>query len=342
MKIFIDESGTFSGFHELSIGAVGALAVPDGKIAFIEKKYERIRRRLPNTNGEVKGRSLNEEQIADVVGLLARNEVVFEVTVIDLSLHTQEGVAAYRDALIKGMSERVPLFNAETRAKIAAQLRELSATPLNLFLQTITLFETLHRIIHHVPFYYAQRRPKELGSFSWIVDGKDSAKVTSWEKWWSSYSIGALATKSKFRPGWRLEGADYSYFDRFRELSVQGEEGTNLGLLLQDLRFCSDTQFGLEWVDILTNAVRRALIGNLQIGGWREIVRTMIHRPQHYIELVRLEGVSCALSDPPYADVVNHFRKGGKSMMTNQFLRIAIEEERTARNEQKVRRTSTA
>jgi hypothetical protein len=56
MKIFIDESGTFSGFHDLSIGAVGALAVPDSKLAFIERKYDGIRKRLPHANGEVKGK----------------------------------------------------------------------------------------------------------------------------------------------------------------------------------------------------------------------------------------------------------------------------------------------
>jgi len=101
MKIFIDESGTFSGFHHLSIGAVGALAAPDGKLAFIERKYERIRRRLPHLNGEVKGKLLDERQIAEVVTLLARNETIYEVTIIDLGMHTLDGVTAYKDALFK-------------------------------------------------------------------------------------------------------------------------------------------------------------------------------------------------------------------------------------------------
>jgi hypothetical protein len=146
MRIFIDESGSFSGFHSLSIGAVGALAVPDSKIAFIEQKYDRLRKKLPKLNGEVKGKLLDEQQVAEIVTLLARNEVIFEATIIDLGMHTQQGATAYQDALLKGMYERLPRFNDETRPKVEAQLQALAATPLNLFLQTIALFETFHEL----------------------------------------------------------------------------------------------------------------------------------------------------------------------------------------------------
>jgi hypothetical protein len=325
MKIFIDESGSFSGFQTGSVGAVGALAVPDGKLAFIEKKYAKIRRRLPLFKGEVKGRLLNEMQVAEVVSLVARNAAIFEVSILDLGLHTAEGVAAYKNALLRGMLERVPRFNDEARPKIEALLVELAATPLNLFLQTIALFETLYRVVQYVPIYFAQRQPKELGTFAWVVDGKDPQKVTNWEKWWASYIIGALATKSKFHAVAMLEGADYSYYDKFRHVGQDGEDGTNLSLLLKDLRFSSDTEFGLELVDILTNAVRRAIIGNLGIEGWGGIVRTMIHRKEHYVALVRLDSVSQSPNNPSYASIINHFWSGGKPMLTRNNLRLADE-----------------
>lgn len=321
MRIFIDESGTFSGFHELSLGVVGALAVPDSKLAFLEKKYQKIRKRIRTPDGEVKGKQLDEQQVAEIVSLLARNEAVFEVTVIDLSLHTESGVAGYKNALLEGMHERLIRFSEETRPKVAAQLRELAATPLNLFLQAVALFETIHRIIHHVPLYFVQRRPKDLGTFSWIIDGKDPAKVTNWEKWWSSYAIGALANKSKFRPGARLEGADYSYYDRFTVVNEFGEEGTDLALLMEDLKFSTEVVFGLEWIDVLTNAIRRALIGNLQVEGWKGIPRLMIHRKQHYIEFVCLEGVSTEINNAPYNRVVSHFWRDGRPMVTEHLLR---------------------
>jgi hypothetical protein len=42
-----------------------------------------------------------------------------------------------------------------------------------LYLQALTTFEVLHRLIGHMTMYFCQRRPAELGSFAWIVDGKD-------------------------------------------------------------------------------------------------------------------------------------------------------------------------
>jgi hypothetical protein len=122
-----------------------------------------------------------------------------------------------------------------------------------------------------------------------------------------------------------LEGADYSYFERFN-YSDGAEEGTDLNLLLADLRFSSRVETGLELVDILVNAVRRALVGNLQDVGWRDIRRLMIHRPEHYIELMLLAGASQEPRAPNYARVVRHFSTGGKPMVSPRFRRIAEEQ----------------
>jgi hypothetical protein len=87
--IYLDEAGSFSGFHPGSISAVGALAIPDSRIEFIKNKYVKIRRHLPLEKGEVKGRLLDERQVDEVVTLLARNEVLFEVTVTDLGVQNK-------------------------------------------------------------------------------------------------------------------------------------------------------------------------------------------------------------------------------------------------------------
>ena len=44
----------------------------------------------------MKGRLLNEWQIEEVVTLLARNEVLFEGTAIDLGMHTEQAVHDYK------------------------------------------------------------------------------------------------------------------------------------------------------------------------------------------------------------------------------------------------------
>src|SRR3974390_3421132 len=128
MHVFIDESGSFSGFHAESISVVGALAVPDAKLDLLQKKYAKIRARLPLEKGEVKGRSLNEVQIDEVVTLLARNEVLFESTAIDLGMHTEQAVLAYKKQHGEEMLAKVPNFREDVRPEVEKASREILKT----------------------------------------------------------------------------------------------------------------------------------------------------------------------------------------------------------------------
>ena len=88
MHIFIDESGTSAPpASDPSISTVGALIVPDSILPGIERKYARLREELPKHNGEVKGRLLNEHEINNVVTMLRRHQILFEVAAIDMAVH---------------------------------------------------------------------------------------------------------------------------------------------------------------------------------------------------------------------------------------------------------------
>ena len=284
----------------------------------------KLRSNLLKRDGEVKGKSLNEEQVASVVKLLARYHVMLEVTVIDLGAHTLDGVRIYKNNLAQLMEERLARFNPSAQTEVRTSIDQINRTSIPLFLQAITSFDVLHSVICHVPLFFAQRQPRELGSFAWVIDGKEPTKVTEWETWWPWHAHGALAGRSRNHPRPELVGADYSYFARF---DAEEGEGTDLGLLLADLRFSSDIEPGLELVDILVNAVRRALVGNLGIEGWRDIRRLMIHRPDHYINLMLLGGVGQAPTRLTYGAVIKHFSAGGKGIISPKFARIAYEEE---------------
>ena len=119
MQIFIDESGSFTGFHVQSISVVGALAIPEGKLDFLTKKFSKIRAHLPKENGEVKGRLLNEEQI-DEIAILAstRNETLFEATALDLGVHNEDEVKAYKEKHGKEMLAKVNDFRESQRAEV--------------------------------------------------------------------------------------------------------------------------------------------------------------------------------------------------------------------------------
>jgi hypothetical protein len=176
--------------------------------------------------------------------------------------------------------------------------------------------------------FFAQRKPYELGSFAWVVDGKDPAKVTRWEEWWAHYAQGAIATMSKRRPALMLPDnfhADYSFYDKFNLLDEKGEKGTSLKLLLKDLRFSSKAEPGLEFVDILTNAVRRALSGNLKKEGWQNIHRLMIHRNEPYISFVVFHEGTGVVHAASYTNIVHEgFSRDGRLMLTKRNMGLAL------------------
>jgi len=122
-----------------------------------------------------------------------------------------------------------------------------------------------------------------------------------------------------------LEGADYSFFDRFK--GGDGNiEGTNTKLLLSNIRFSTAPEPGLELVDIVVNATRRALAGSLGEAGWRGIPQLMIHRPEPYIQFLIVGGQRDTIHRSAYSDMVNQFfSRGGKSMLAPSFLRAARE-----------------
>jgi hypothetical protein len=261
--------------------------------------------------------------------MLVRNEALFELTAVDLGLHQENAVREYQKKLGEQMLAKVPKFRADVQAEVKGASEYILKSPVNLFLQALTTFDVLHHVIGRATTFFAQRKPYELGSFLWIVDGKEPAKVTRWEEWWAHYAQGAVATMSQRRQPLMLpEGflADYSHYEKFSADDGKGEKGTSLKLLLKNLQFCSDVQYGLELVDIVTNAVRRSLTGNLQKEGWQNIHRLMIHdNDGPYISFVLYQESGDVVHAAPYTTVVNEgFSRDGRLMLTKRNLRLAI------------------
>lgn len=327
MNIFIDESGSFAGTAIGAISTVGALVVPDATIDFLERKWCKLRKSLPQQDGEVKGRLLNEGQISKIIDQLAEWDVLFEISATDLGLHTSEVIQAQKAEHAQYLRESLPRFAPTVRPQVAEAANQIEASSQQLYLQALTTFEVLHRTIQHATLYYVQREPRELGRFRWVVDGKDRTRVTNWENWWSGYAQGALATMSRTRPSPELEGADYSYYATFEMTSDDGERGTDLSKLFSDIQFSSDTKPGLELVDILANATRRALVGNLGKDGWQHLSRVMVHRKEAYIQFLIFGSKSDAryiVHQTSYAPTVKAISQNGKPMLDANFVKQEI------------------
>ena len=101
---------------------------------------------------------------------------------------------------------------------------------------------------------------------------------------------------------------------------VSGDKSLDTGLLLRDFSFKSDAEIGLEFADVLTNAIRRLLRDRLRRDGWLNMRRLMIHRTDEtYIKFILLGPGPDVVRAADYAAVVNEgFLKGGKPMFTRR------------------------
>jgi hypothetical protein len=329
MHIFIDETGSFAipaPFPSPSL--VGALVIPDRKLKYFDRIYGRLRPKLPKDKGEVKGRVLNEEEIRSVVEVLLRCECLFEATVIELGTHTETGLTKHKMEQAKRITANLTEEHSSAAKTLLIQRKqELESSTLPQYVQTVVTIELIYRIINHATAYFCQRYPKELGAFHWVVDAKGRGSIaTSWEKWWSFMMLPMLQTMFLEKPAMHLTWGDYTYFKRFEMEMPDYLEGvfpksaerlgTNLRLLMtESFRFSSASEYGLEAVDIITNATRRALGGRLRKEGWGLIPQLMIHRKEHYLQFISMEVDREPDRQFPYAPVVREYRRNGRPMV---------------------------
>ena len=330
MHIFLDESGTFAfpPKGEFSPSVLGALIVPDCTIDRLFQKYERVRNRLPKENGEVKGRQLNEEQVNEVVTWVRRNQCVYEPIVIEMGRESQADIAERQLQMAAALTENLTDGHHTTlKAQLNKLSAQLEAMAQPLFVQAALTFELLARIIHEQPAYWMQRQPKEILNFHWMMDGKAIQGVTPAEEWWDITKAGFLQSKLARKPMMAIEGYDLTAFDKKFEMRMpqylkdtlfpDRETGFDLKLLLEEhFTFSAAPEYGLELVDIVTNATRRALKGNLGKRGWHQIPELMISRHGQCLSLTSLSKAADA-SNLPYRDVISTgFGLGGRYMVT--------------------------
>jgi hypothetical protein len=327
VQIFIDESGTFVTRDDgSSVGAVGALVVTESQVAHLERRYAQLRPLLPKVDGEVKGRGLGEADVARVVDVARRCGLIYEVTVVDLPAESAAVVAEHRAGQCDGLTGKL---TAEHHPNLVACVQGLRARleqmPLQLYVQSVATFDVIWRTLSHATAYYCQREPQSLARFRWVADAKEPGGVTDWEEWWSQVVKPMTQSRSFREPFPQLEGGDYSHFAA-KEVAVsgywakefpgqKGETGLALAPMLTEIVFSPDPAPGLELVDVLTNAVRRALTGRLGPRGWQGISGVMIHRREAtYVHAIGF-GPERRVADPEAAKVLRQLGRGGRSML---------------------------
>lgn len=332
MYIFIDESGTFTGVYGKSNPSlVGALVIPEHKFSQVLKKYSKLRQSLPkNKKGEVKGSKLSEEQVSKVVEILSKNQAIFETALIDVGLHTADEIQKHLKGSAEGFTQNLTDQHYQDLKDVVYKLREeLESMSPQLYIQSILNTQVIAKVLNHAITYHALRTPKELSKFSWIIDGKEKGKVSKWENWWTKVVSPWLEMISIENPTMFLKGANYSHIGGFinqvpKRLEQVFEDKPSddfsafplKKVLTENFKFSSEIEPGLELVDILTNATRRALKGNLSQHGWENIPNLMInYKNKPRIGVFSIGSNNHTPSDMPYVRVLKHF-VGRKTMPT--------------------------
>lgn len=307
MNIYVDEAGSFvvPGNKANSISCVGALIIPESLEADIFASFQQIKIDLGFGTEEIKGRCLNESQIAEIISFLRRYDIIFEVAAIDMALHTDNDITRHKSLQAARVTENIP---AGLNPKFIDELRQLQQQyqilSNQLYVQSACMLELFYSVLNKSTLYYVQRIPSELGNFNWFIDAKDK-ELTPYENL-LRHVIGPalqdISRKSKFI---ELKGADYSFFQKFMKTSPTPPKHLSKAfgdvspfkfvditdIFQKNLSFIqSDENMGIQLVDILTTSIRRAMNNTLQIDGWGNIGALMVQsaNPKKPIQMLHL------------------------------------------------------
>ncbi len=279
---------------------------------------------------EVKGRELDEYQVSQVIRMLVSNRVKFHACVTDMLFNTHETLALRKvgqaKLLLANTSEQIHSNFIKEFSAIGKDLCEMSD---QLFVQLHIMILLINAHLHDVMIHYAKFDPKELGAFRWVADKKND-RETKYEAVWKSL-LPAFIHGRQFYGDFEdkivfLEGGNYDYFSRFRRKLNKWPDhlpeprpgisnDTNIdaadlypilreSFLLEDSR----VHLGLQLADIVTNALRRAIVGNLKEAGWSELGRLMFKWKECPVQFVHFHdgtGRGIEINDACAVSVAN-------------------------------------
>lgn len=294
MHIFIDESRSFAvSKAPNSVCCVAALIVPEPFAATLFRRFRKATRSWRRTAREVKGSGLNERQVAEVLALVRRFDVLLIADCIDMGRVSAADIERHRAGQAAALeSSAARVRSPELQKSIRQLAARVGSLPHPLYVESVLLTEVVDRALRYGTLYYAQRIGSALGAFRWRIDAKDR-EVTEYERLWKDLVGGMMQTKSLTVPSIAMIGADYSSFRRFENVMPEppeylrdklpaGERGqpfhaVDLNAVLADIKFRpSHHSTGLQLVDIAANAITRSCRSSLGKTVWEGLGRLMV------------------------------------------------------------------
>lgn len=293
MHIFIDESGNFTSAFGLS--AVCALSIPSKNLRRIRRELIDLTVSWPHVDGELKSGSLTVNELAVLVGFLFKEYALLHCAAIDMSCEEDVLIEAHKSEQAERITKHL---TPEHHPNVVNQLwhlrRLLEAMPNQLYVQSIIMRELVCAVVSDTTTYFAQRQPRELASFSWIIDAKDPARISAQEEWWRDTLGPLVETRSEREPFPIVDDRNFQYkhFNRSYRIVKDlwrpdraPERKRIVGIDLSKL-ICRNIVFAdsrsdilVQAVDVLTGFIRRALAGHIHDANvWAHLGRLQIRR----------------------------------------------------------------
>jgi hypothetical protein len=276
VEVFIDEGGQFTLTSGWS--AVCALVVPDTQVGRLRRKLTYQTRVWPKApTGELKGGLLEANHLSALVEQLFAREALLFVVAIDMASENDERLNEHK----RRQSELLTAFlTPEHHINLVQQVRELRRTlermPIQLYVQSLLMTELTAIVVEEAALYFSQRHPRELGNFTWTIDAKDPRRITTQELWWRD-TLGPLQeSRSRREPLGRVDDPRFNdhFFDQAYEFQKmvwhpdkprEPVTGYDIRKIISNNISFKDSRSDIliQAIDILTNFVRRLLIGRI-------------------------------------------------------------------------------
>jgi len=335
MNIYIDEAGVFvkPSQNKCAISAVGALIIPERKEKIIFSKFEALKNKWGSNAKEVKGSQLNESQVASVIEILQKYNIMFEVVAIDMNIESDNSITAHKlERAQKMVSCITDEFNEILIKNLNKTKEEIESLSNQLYVQVILTIELLIQVFQKTMLNYSLRKPKELELFKWTVDAKN-LNVTISEKVWKTLILPLAQSRFFDEPLIMITEGDYSHFFRNRKSGdipdylpqhIKNKDPNNfceLNSVFSDIKFKdSRNNLGVQLADILITSIRRSMNGNLQKKAWKNFGDIIVMGRKQSITLLSV-GESTNFKKyetaPPYFEVITHIDKTSKTIVNS-------------------------
>jgi len=122
----LDEAGVFvvPEKRERYVCCHVALLIPSSQAELVLYEFLRLRDLWGRTQIELKGSSLDEAQIAAVVELLLKFDVIVRVVAIDMAEHTEAAVTQFKEAQAAAVTKNLTLEHKPGLVKQMEELRD--------------------------------------------------------------------------------------------------------------------------------------------------------------------------------------------------------------------------